>query len=106
MNNYDTVSKFISGNYSDSFSNSNHSLIVDDDTIYSYGTHFPIAKLNRETKTYVFNHNKFSRTTSNHQTMMKYALYKAGYTESQTLTYKQTGYHPSYYSIVSVQNEE
>ena len=40
------------------------SLFITGDTIYSYGTHYPMARRNLETKTAIVNDRKYSATTS------------------------------------------
>jgi hypothetical protein len=49
--------------------NSNDTIFFEDDIIYSYGYHFPMAK--RFGDVYVVNMDKYSRTTSTHQTILK-----------------------------------
>jgi len=50
------------------------SLFISGNTIYSYGYHFPIAKLDRRNKIAYFNKNRYSVTTSIHQGHVRRAL--------------------------------
>ena len=57
--------------------NHNGSLFVEGDVIYSYGLHFPIAlRLYGEA---VFNADRYSVTTSHHQSYVREALISEGY---------------------------
>lgn len=42
--------------------------------VYSYGKHFPIAVYNLDTNTWYINTDKFSVTTSRHQSIVKQAV--------------------------------
>jgi hypothetical protein len=57
-------------------STSNGSLFWEDDTIYSYGTHFALAKFRDDLPGYkvLFNTTTYSSSTSNHQSMVNSAL--------------------------------
>lgn len=46
--------------------NSNRSLFFEGDTIYSYGYHFPIARVDRDNNVTLVNNNTYSNTTSQH----------------------------------------
>lgn len=49
------------------------------DVAYSYGRHYPLAVLDRKNKTALVNKDKFSVSTSRHQSSMNLALARAGY---------------------------
>lgn len=53
--------------------NSNNSLFIEGDTLYSYGYHYPLAKREADGQFWV-NDKKYSSTTSGHVTMFKRAL--------------------------------
>lgn len=57
----------------DSGSNSNESFYFIKDTIYSYGSHFPIAKFIQKS-VILFNSDKYSITTSQHQSLTRHAI--------------------------------
>jgi len=48
-------------------------MIIEGDTVYSYGTHFPIAK-HLKGKIYLFNSDSYSMSTSNHMNLVRRAL--------------------------------
>ena len=60
--------------------NANGSLFIDGDTLYSYGYHFPLARINPETRHALRNARKYSVTTSKHSGLVAFALSQAGYT--------------------------
>lgn len=53
-------------------------LFIEGNTIYSYGYHFPIATIKND-NTVLFNEDKYSPTTSKHQTYVRRALIAAGF---------------------------
>lgn len=53
--------------------NATKSLFIEDDTIYSYGYHYPIARRVGNNK-YLVNNRKVSRTTSRHTNELKRIL--------------------------------
>ena len=64
-------------------------LYYDGKVAYSYGSHFPIAVITGEKKVTV-NGDKYSSSTSRHQSQMRHALTQEGYviTEADTDTMK------------------
>lgn len=52
-------------------------LFIDGDTIYSYGYHFPIARRNADGTVWI-NPDKYSVSTSRHQSLVRAALATAG----------------------------
>jgi len=56
-----------------------NSMFVKGNVIYSYGEHFPIALRSFDNTAY-FNTDKYSKTTSTHQGLVKRALLSEGYT--------------------------
>lgn len=54
---------------------SSNRMYIEGDTIYSYGSHFPIA--HRTKKGYTFNRSKYSHSTSKHQGAVRRALQAA-----------------------------
>lgn len=65
MNNKQVVESFFDG-HKDSGSNPNVSLFFEKDIIYSYGYHFPIAKIDRENSILYLTLQKYSVTTQRH----------------------------------------
>lgn len=61
-------------------SNPAGSLYWHGDTIYSYGYHHVIARVDRANKTAVVNRSRYSVTTSKQTTLVMGELLKAGYT--------------------------
>lgn len=53
-------------------------LFIEGDTIYSYGYHFPIATVDRKTRTAEFNEDKYSQSTSSQQSAVRRALTNQG----------------------------
>lgn len=53
-------------------------VFIEDDTIYSYGKHFPLAR-KIDDNTYEFNTAKYSQTTSKQQAEVRRALQSKGY---------------------------
>lgn len=68
MNNKQIAQKFVEGATSGKGSN----LFIEDDTIYSYGYHFPVAR--RLGNCYLFNSDSYSRSTSRHQLYIRCEL--------------------------------
>jgi hypothetical protein len=69
--------------------NSNNSLYFENDTIYSYGRHFPIAKIVDDyfgQPTVLFNQANYSNTTAKHQSDCHYAIDKEKYNQFTVLT--------------------
>ena len=64
-------------------------LYYDGKVAYSYGSHFPLAVITGEKKVTV-NGDKYSSSTSRHQSQMRHALTQEGYviTEADTDTMK------------------
>lgn len=55
-------------------------MFIEDNTIYSYGHHFPIAVVpDRDRKIAYFNKEKYSMSTSHHQSYVRSALLGAGF---------------------------
>lgn len=71
MTNQQIINKFANG--ATSGNNSNRSLFIEGDTIYSYGYHFPLARRNAD-GTFWVNPDKYSVTTSKHQSMVRGAI--------------------------------
>lgn len=71
MTNKQIVEKFVSG--ATKGKNSNGSMFIEGDTLYSYGYHFPLAKRN-EDGTFWVNPDRYSVTTSKQQGMVRYAI--------------------------------
>ena len=65
------------------------SMYYDGKVAYSYGEHFPLAVIT-ETRAVTFNTDRYSPTTSRHQSTMRAALRERGYviTEADTATMK------------------
>jgi len=59
---------------------------IDGAVIYSYGSHFPLATLERMARVAHVNKDKYSQSTSKQQGYLRNALTQAGY----TLTYHDT----------------
>lgn len=53
-----------------------NSIFIGGKAIYSYGSHFPMA-LRKNGNEYLINTDKYSRTTSKHQSQLRQALSKA-----------------------------
>jgi hypothetical protein len=68
------------------------SMFIEDNVIYSWGYHFPIAVRLSE-GTYLLNTDKYSSSTSTHQTYVKRAI--VDYIEVDTKTIKQAVSNPS-----------
>jgi hypothetical protein len=75
MTNQQIITKFVNG--ATTGKNSNRSLFIEDDTIYSYGYHFPLARRNSD-GTFWVNPDKYSVTTSKQQGMVRYAITRNG----------------------------
>ncbi len=71
MTNQQIINKFVNG--ATTGNNSNRSLFIEGDTIYSYGKHFPLARRNAD-GTFWVNPDKYSVTTSKHQGMVRGAI--------------------------------
>jgi hypothetical protein len=52
-------------------------LFIEGDTIYSYGYHFPVARRNADGTVWL-NPDKYSVSTTRHQSLVRNALAKAG----------------------------
>lgn len=76
MTNKQIITKFVSG--ATSGNNSNRSLFIEGDTIYSYGRHFPLARRNAD-GTFWVNPEKYSVTTSKHQSLVRGTIAKSGF---------------------------
>lgn len=72
MNNLETCKAFVAGAKSGRGSN----LFFGNGTIYSYGTHFPMAKIIGNT--IVMHKEKYSRSTSQHQSYLRRAIENGG----------------------------
>lgn len=79
MTNQEVARSFAIGS-KQSASNPAGSLYWSGDSIYSYGYHHVIARINRADKTAVVNRNRYSVTTSKQTTLVMSELIKAGYT--------------------------
>ena len=84
MNNYETAEAFASGTKSRG-KNGTGSLWFENDVIYSYGTHWPLATVYRNAdgdieRAYI-NTDKYGVTTSRHLSLVTRALYAAGITD-------------------------
>lgn len=55
---------------------------------YSYGEHFPLAVIDHDRKVALINTDKYSRTTSKHQSLIHSALQRAGYETTGATTMK------------------
>jgi archaellum component FlaF (FlaF/FlaG flagellin family) len=75
MTNQQTITKFVNG--ATTGNNSNRSLFIEGDTIYSYGYHFPLARRNSD-GTFWVNPNKYSVTTSKQQNMVRHTITRNG----------------------------
>lgn len=71
MTNQQIINNFANG--ATSGNNSNRSLFIEGDTIYSYGYHFPLARRNAD-GTFWVNPDRYSVTTSKHQSMVRGAI--------------------------------
>ena len=68
MNNFDTCKAFVAGAKSGKGSN----LFFENGIIYSYGTHFPMARFVGDT--IVMHKEKYSQSTSKHQSYLRRAI--------------------------------
>lgn len=68
MNNKQIAKNFAAGATKGKGSN----LFIEGDTIYSYGLHFPVARRNAD-GTFWFNPDKYSQSTSRHQSYVAQA---------------------------------
>lgn len=73
MTNKEIITKFVKG--ATTGKNSNRSLFIEGDTIYSYGYHFPLARRLGD-GTFWVNPDKYSVTTSKQQSMVRSAISK------------------------------
>jgi hypothetical protein len=73
MTNQQIITKFVNG--ATTGKNSNRSLFIEGDTIYSYGYHFPLARRLGGGDFWV-NPDKYSVTTSKQQSLVRYAISK------------------------------
>jgi hypothetical protein len=71
MTNQQIINRFVNG--ATSGRNSNRSLFIDGNTIYSYGHHFPLAHRNAD-GTFWVNPDKYSVTTSKQQGLVRRAI--------------------------------
>lgn len=80
MKNQDIAHAFAHANAEDRETANGGSLYYENDTIYSYGRHFPVAKKIRDRhgkiQFVLFNDSKCSKTTSSHQSTVKAALFQ------------------------------
>lgn len=72
MNNFDTCKAFVAGAKSGKGSN----LFFEDGVIYSYGRHFPMARFVGDT--IVMHKEKYSQSTSKHQSYLRRAIEYGG----------------------------
>ena len=79
MTNQEVARSFANGTGT-SGTNPAKSLYWSGDTIYSYGYHHVIARIDRDAKTASINRGKYSVTTSKQTTLVIGELIKAGYT--------------------------
>ena len=86
MKNQDIAHAFAYANAEDRETANGASLYYENDTIYSYGRHFPVARKIRDrhgnTQFVLFNDSGYSKTTSSHQSMVKAALFQETITVS------------------------
>lgn len=75
MTNKQIINAFVTG--ATKGKNSNGSLFIEGDTIFSYGYHFPLAKRNAD-GTYWTNGDRYSKTTSKQQGMVRSAILMSG----------------------------
>lgn len=73
MTNQQIINKFVNG--ATSGNNSNRSLFIEGDTIYSYGRHFPLARRLGGGDFWV-NPDRYSVTTSKHQSLVRRTIGK------------------------------
>lgn len=83
MTNQQIITRFVSGATTgkitrrNSFTGQTHTpLFIEGDTLYSYGKHFPLAK--RVEGGFWINPDKYSVTTSKHQSLVRRTITKAG----------------------------
>mgnify|MGYP006450206741 CR=1 FL=1 len=61
------------------FSNKHDSVFANDDdtkyVVYSYGDHFPMAMFDKDVGKWIVNEDKYSRTTSKHQSLVKQGIH-------------------------------
>ncbi len=70
MTNKQIINKFVNG--AESGKNSNGSLFIEGDTLYSYGYHYPLAR--RENGKFWVNGERYSVTTSKQASMVRRAI--------------------------------
>lgn len=84
MTNQQIITKFVSGATSGKITRRNNftgrktPLFIEGDTIFSYGKHFPLARRNAD-GTFWVNPEKYSVTTSKHQSLVRGTIAKAGF---------------------------
>lgn len=81
MTNEQTIQSFIEGK-KDHGHNSTHSIYFDGDVLYSYGSHFPLAvRYTRDdgSQLYFVNEDRYSNTTTNHQSGTRWQLHQLGH---------------------------
>lgn len=83
MTNQQIITRFVSGATTGKITRNNPyaggkltPLFIEGDTLYSYGKHFPLAK--RVEGGFWINPDKYSVTTSKHQSLVRQVIAKAG----------------------------
>jgi hypothetical protein len=77
------TNKQVAESFAEGKSDSSGAMFSEGDVIYSYGKHFPIA-VKLEDGTYLFNKDKYSPTSSKHQSLVRNALRNAKIKEVST----------------------
>lgn len=100
-NNTDVAQAFAQGATSGEKSH----VFIEGDTIYSYGTHFPIARRIPGTKTALFTTRGYSTTTAKHKSQVHSALTQDGYDIIETKDPNTTNYEEVYKELTARQLE-